>query len=149
MTWAFPATSFVPLYPEDDPLSLRSMARAVAAPAPKISAFKRWMTAFALLAFFLQGLAVQSHIHAPLQTAAANQLLSQASPLKAPLKAQDPIDQCRLCQEVAHAGIFVSPAASAALISLTYAAAEFSALPGHTPSSARAFAWQSRAPPRH
>ena len=121
------------------------MARAVASPAPKTSAFKRWVTAFALLAFFLQGLAVQSHIHAPLQTVAANQV---SQPLKAPLKAQDPIDQCRLCQEVAHAGIFVAPSASAALISLTYAAAQFSALPGHIPSSARAFSWQSRAPPR-
>lgn len=124
------------------------MARAVASPALKTSTFKRWVTAFALLAFFLQGLAVQSHVHAQFQTVAANEV-SQASPIKAPLKAQDPIDQCRLCQEVAHAGIFVSPSASAALISLTYAAAEFSALPGHTPSSARAFAWQSRAPPRH
>lgn len=123
------------------------MARAVASPALNTSAFKRWVTAFALLAFFLQGLAVQSHIHTPLQTVEASQA-SQASPIKAPLKAQDPIDQCRLCQEVAHAGIFVAPAASAALISLTYAAAQFSALPGHTPSSARAFAWQSRAPPR-
>ena len=123
------------------------MARAVASPALKTSAFKRWLTAFALLAFFLQGLAVQSHVHAQFQTVAANQA-SQASPLKAPLKAQDPIDQCRLCQEVAHAGIFVAPAASTALISLIYAAAEFSALPGHTPSSARAFAWQCRAPPR-
>ena len=123
------------------------MARAVASPALKTFAFRRWVTAFALLAFFLQGLAVQSHIHAPLQTVAANQV-SQASPLKAPLKAQDPIDQCRLCQEVAHAGIFVAPSASAALISLTYAAAQSSALPGHAPSSARAFAWQSRAPPR-
>lgn len=124
------------------------MARAVASPALKTSAFRRWVTAFALLAFFLQGLAIQSHIHTQLQTVVANEA-SQASPLKAPLKAQDPIDQCRLCQEVAHAGIFVAPSASAALISLTYAAAEFSALPGHTPSSARAFAWQSRAPPRH
>ena len=122
------------------------MARAVASPSLKTSAFKRWVTAFALLAFFLQGLAVQSHIHAQLQTVAANQV---SQPLKAPLKAQDPIDQCRLCQEVAHAGIFVAPSASAALISLTYAAAQFSALPGHTPSFARAFAWQSRAPPRH
>lgn len=123
------------------------MARAVARPALKTSAFKRWVTTFALLAFFLQGLAVQSHIHAPLQTVAGE--ISQAAPAKAPLKAQDPIDQCRLCQEVAHAGIFVAPSASAALIGLTYAAAQFSALPGHTPSSARAFAWQSRAPPRH
>jgi len=113
----------------------------------KSSAFKRWGTAFALLAFFLQSLAVQSHIHTPLQTVAVNQA-SQASPLKAPLKAQEPIDQCRLCQELAHAGIFVAPPASAALIGPIYAAAQFSVLPGHTPSSARAFSWHSRAPPR-
>jgi hypothetical protein len=123
------------------------MARTLAKPAVKISAMKRWVTAFALLAFFLQGLAVQSHIHAPLQTVAASEI-SQASPVKAPLKSQDPIDQCRLCQEVAHAGIFVAPSASAALISLTYAAAVFAALPAFVGASARAFGWQSRAPPR-
>ena len=124
------------------------MVRAVASPTLKTSAFKRWVTAFALLAFFLQGLAVQSHVHGRFQTVASNNQASQASPLKAPLKAQDPIDQCRLCQELAHAGIFVAPPASAALIGPIYAAAQFSVLPGHTPSSARAFSWHSRAPPR-
>ena len=73
---------------------------------------------------------------------------SASLPKPAPLKAQDPIDQCRLCQEMAHAGIFVAPSASAALISLTYAAAVFAALPGLTTRSATAFGWQSRAPPR-
>jgi hypothetical protein len=103
------------------------------------------VTVFALLVFFLQGLAVQTHIHAPFQTLAAK---ATSLPEPAPLKAQDPIDQCRLCQEVAHAGIFVAPPASAAAILLTFALAVFAALPGFAPRSATAFAWQSRAPPR-
>jgi hypothetical protein len=122
------------------------MARTATIPALKASVVKRWVTAFALLAFILQGLAVQTHIHAPLQIQAVK---AASLPEPAPLKAQDPIDQCRLCQEVAHAGIFVAPSASAIAISLTYAAAVFAALPDFTSRSATAFAWQSRAPPRH
>ena len=118
-------------------------ARAIPRPAP----IKRWVTALALLAFFLQGLVVQTHIHAPL---AAQTLTDKSAslPAPAPLKAQDPIDQCRLCQEMAHAGIFVAPSASAAAISLTFALAVFAAPAEVSPRSATAFAWQSRAPPR-
>ena len=121
-------------------------ARLISRPSPA----RRWITALALLAFFLQGLAVQTHIHAPL----AAQTLSAASlpepaPLKAPLKSQDPIDQCRLCQELAHAGIFLAPSAAAAAISLSFALAVFAAPSGFIPRSATAFGWQSRAPPRH
>jgi hypothetical protein len=121
------------------------MARILAAPALKASVVKRWVTAFALLAFFLQGLAVQTHVHVPLQPVAAK---TASLPEQAPLKAQDPIDQCRLCQEVAHAGIFVAPSASAVAISLTFALAVFAARPDVAPRSATAFGWQSRAPPR-
>ncbi|MBW8708027.1 MAG: hypothetical protein JF627_01940 [Alphaproteobacteria bacterium] len=103
------------------------------------------MTAFALLAFMLQGLAVQTHIHVPLQPLAAK---AASLPEPAPLKAQDPIDQCRLCQEVAHAGIFVSPSASAAAVSLAFALAVFAPLPALPSHSAPAFGWRSRAPPR-
>lgn len=124
------------------------MARAAATSVPQISAFKRWVTAFALLAFFLQGLAIQSHIHAQLPVAAKT-LTAKSAPSPEPLKAQDPIDQCRLCQEVAHAGIFVAPSATTLIVGLNYAAAEFLALPGHTPAAAKAFAWQGRAPPRN
>ena len=118
-------------------------ARAISRPSPA----RRWITALALLAFFLQGLAVQTHIHAP-QAAQTLTDKSASLPEPAPVKAQDPIDQCRLCQEMAHAGIFVAPSASAALISLTFAAAVFAAPAKVTPRSATAFAWQSRAPPR-
>ena len=131
------------------------MAR-LAAIAPKTSVFKRWVTAVALLAFFLQGLVVQSHVHAPLQSLAAQTLAAQTLETKSaslpeptPLKAQDPIDQCRLCQEMAHAGIFVAPSASAAAISLALALAVFTAPSDPAPRAATAFGWQSRAPPRY
>ena len=125
------------------------MARTATIPALKASVVKRWVTAFALLAFLLQGFAVQSHIHAPLAPAAKSVSQQEAAPPNAPLKSQDPIDQCRLCQEVAHAGIFVAPSAAAAAITLTFALAVFAAQPDVAPPSATAFGWQSRAPPRH
>jgi len=122
------------------------MARTAANPALKASVVKRWVTALALLAFFLQGFAVQTHIHASLQPLAAK---TASLPEPTPLKAQDPIDQCRLCQEVAHAGILVAPSASAVAASLIFIGAGFAALPDFTPRSATAFSWQSRAPPHH
>ena len=124
------------------------MARTTAIPALKTSVVKRWVTALALLAFFLQGFAVQRHVHAPL-AGQALAIKAASLPDPAPLKAQDPIDQCRLCQELAHAGIYVGPSASAAAISLSFAMAVYAALPAFRPRSATAFGWQSRAPPRH
>jgi hypothetical protein len=113
-----------------------------------VSALRRWVTAFALLAFFIQGLAVQTHIHAPAPAAKVT-TSSQATPSKAPLKAQDPIDQCRLCQELVHAGVFLAPSTSTAPVSLTFITAVFITLPDAAVTSATDFAWQSRAPPRH
>jgi hypothetical protein len=113
-----------------------------------VSTRKRWVTAFALLAFFFQSLAVQTHIHAPVQelTAKAAALIVTA-PSKAPLKTQDPVDQCRLCQELLHAGVFLAPLANTTPISLTFITAIFIALPGVTGTPAADFAWHSRAPP--
>jgi hypothetical protein len=39
------------------------MARIAVSPALKASAAKRWVTALALLAFLLQSLVIQTHIH--------------------------------------------------------------------------------------
>jgi hypothetical protein len=110
---------------------------------PRQDSAKRWVTIFALLAFFLQGLAVQTHLHQLMQPVAANSL-----PAPAPLKTQDPIDHCRLCQELVHAGAFVTPPAAVLVADLTFVTAIFAALPAFAGASARAFAWQSRAPPR-
>ncbi len=107
---------------------------------------KKWVTVFALLAFFLQGLAVQTHIHelAPVAKAAT----ALPTPTKAPSKGQDPVDQCRLCQEFMHAGAFITPSAAALSTDLAYVAAAFVVQSGFLATSATAFAWQSRAPPR-
>jgi hypothetical protein len=114
--------------------------RAIPRQAPTT---KRWVTVLALLAFFLQSLVVQTHIHPLVQPVAASSL-----PAPAPLKSQNPIDQCRLCQELVHAGTFVTPSASFAVASLALTAAVFTVLPSALVSLATAFAWQSRAPPR-
>jgi hypothetical protein len=126
-------------------LSRRSMARIAVSPALKASAAKRWVTALALLAFLLQSLVIQTHIHQPAPTLSVK---AASLHLPAPLKAPDPIDQCRFCQELVQAGAFVAPPATAVSASLILVAAIFAALPAFTGASARAFAWQSRAPPR-
>jgi hypothetical protein len=106
---------------------------------------RRWVTVFALLAFFLQGLVVQSHIHPLIQPVVAK---AASQPAPAPLKNQDPVDHCRLCQEMVHAGTFVTPSSVLLVADLTFVAAIFAASPALAGASAKAFAWQSRAPPR-
>jgi hypothetical protein len=64
---------------------------------------------------------------------------------KAPLK-PEPVDQCRLCQELAHAGHFVAPSVLADFASLSLVAAIFATLPSEPSQFARAFGWNSRAP---
>ena len=107
---------------------------------------RQWLAVFALLSFFLQSLAVQTHIHQqpPLAPAKA---ATQGTSAPGPVKSQDPMDQCRLCQELVHAGNFVAPSPIVALASLSFIPAIFAALAGSTNRSATAFAWQSRAPP--
>jgi hypothetical protein len=114
---------------------------------PRTTSPRKWVTAFALLAFFLQSLAVQTHIHAPLIPAAVKAVISQEQ-APAPLKSQDPFDQCRLCQELAHAGSFFTPAIVTLAASPSFTIAAFAALRALPHSAATAFAWQSRAPPR-
>ena len=106
---------------------------------------RRWVTLLALLAFFLQSLTLQSHFHPllqPVKVAAAH------TPASAPVRNQQPVDQCRVCQELVHSGVFVVPAASTSLASLALTITVFTALPSALVSLTTAFAWQSRAPPR-
>jgi hypothetical protein len=107
---------------------------------------KPWMTALVLLAFVLQCLAVQTHIHQLIQPVA--KAASLHVPVPAPPKNQGPIDHCRLCQELVHAGAFVTPLATAVFAELSFVAAIFAALPAFAGAYAKPFAWQSRAPPR-
>lgn len=108
---------------------------------------RKWVTALVLLAFFLQSLAVQTHVHPSFAPAAIKAAaLGETGP--APIKTQDPLDQCRLCQEMAHAGSFFTPAAIVLVAGLSFTAATFAVVRAPPHSSATAFAWQSRAPPR-
>jgi hypothetical protein len=122
------------------------MVRTAVCLESETSTVHRWVTAFALLAFFLQSLVVQTHIHRPDPTPAAKAVSLH---LPAPAKNPDPIDQCRFCQELVHAGVFVTPATTAVCAILGFIAAVFAAPPAFAGASARAFAWQSRAPPHH
>ena len=108
---------------------------------------RKWVTALVLLAFFLQSLAIQAHVH-PSFAPAAIKAAALGEPGPAPLKTQDPLDQCRLCQEMVHAGSFFTPSVVALAASLSFTAATFAVSRAPPHSSATAFAWQSRAPPR-
>ena len=116
-------------------------AHALSRPNPA----RRWITVLALLAFFFQGLTLQTHVHQPILPAVAD-IHTDSTP-KAPLKL-DPMDQCRLCQELVHAGTFITPSAIISTADLTFVATSFGTLLAVTVDPAMAFAWQSRAPPR-
>jgi hypothetical protein len=125
------------------------MARSAAASFDlKLSAPRRFITLFALLAFLLQGLALQSHLHPSFPAPAT---ITSVNDLPAPAKKSDPSDQnhCRLCHEITQAGVFVTPVASALAANLDFVTAAFVALPHLSDAFASAFAWQSRAPPSH
>ena len=113
---------------------------------PRQAHAKRWVTALALLAFLLQSLAVQTHFHPVLEPAGIKAATHVPTP--APSRNQAPIDQCRLCQELVHAGVFVTPSASSALAGPALTAAVFTLLASAPITLAAPFAWQSRAPPR-
>jgi len=125
-----------------------SMSRRPRAIAKPISTASRWVTLAAILAFFLQNLAIQTHIH-PADAPVVAKVAATQTPVPGPLKAQDPIDQCRLCQELVHAGAFVAPSAVAIPASQILVLAAFAVLPRPSAALAPAFAWRSRAPPRH
>ena len=121
-------------------------ARAIA--KKPVAAARQWLTVAALLAFFLQSLAVQTHIH-PADMPAVAKVAVSHQPTPAPLKGQDPIDQCRLCHELVQAGAFIAPSLSLLPASLAFVPAVFAPQPRLADATATAFAWQSRAPPRH
>ena len=115
--------------------------------AARPAASRKWLAVFALLSFFLQSLAVQTHIHQQIPLTIAT-TVDMGTSVPAPAKNQDPVDQCRLCQELVHAGNFVTPSTAVALASLNFVPAIFAALLPPAGHSATAFIWQSRAPPR-
>ena len=123
------------------------------------SATSRLVACFALLAFLLQGFALQTHIHQQIQPVIAKLAApdSQAGLPAArlldqqPRKTNDPLDQghCRLCHELVHAGSYVTPTALALAAGLDWITARIPAPARVFGTSAQAFAWQSRGPPQH
>ena len=109
---------------------------------------RSWVMAFTLLALLLQSLAVQSHIHQLAQPQTVN-IAATELPAPTPPKAPDLIDPCRLCQELMHAGAFIVPSVTVIAAGLSFAAALVPDRPVQAGTFARAFSWQSRAPPRH
>jgi hypothetical protein len=106
----------------------------------------RLLALFALLAFALQGLAIQTHLHgAPASTA---HLVQASAPAGGDRR--DPLDPatCALCQELAHAGAALTPAPILTVLPLDWTRTVFivpvSAAAGLAPHTG----WQSRAPPR-
>jgi len=106
----------------------------------------RLVMLFMLVAFAVQGFAVQTHIHGePLSTLAH---ITHVSTPSQPAS-QDPYDpaNCPLCQEMLHAGIYVAPAVADFIVVLNAVAIApaFALLP-HA-ATERPHSWQSRAPP--
>jgi hypothetical protein len=110
---------------------------------------RKWVTLAALLAFFLQTLVVQTHVHRLAEQPVAAKAISYHAPAPSPLKSPDTNDQCRLCQELMHAGNFITPSALALPASQAFVLAVYSTRALAAPAPAAAFAWRSRAPPRH
>jgi hypothetical protein len=105
----------------------------------------------ALLAFFFQSFAVQTHVHHPAGLAVAGvSHVTNAAPA-GPLKSGDPDDpaNCRLCQELAHAGTYLTPAPAPLPILISAVSVVTAALPQAVRLALPGFAWQSRAPPIH
>ncbi len=111
------------------------------------SLLSRLAMLFMLVAFAVQGFAVQTHIHGEPLSALAH--LTHVSAPSQPAS-QDPYDpaNCPLCQEMLHAGIYVAPAVADFVVILNAVAfaPTFALLP-HA-ATERQHSWQSRAPPR-
>lgn len=117
--------------------------------ARQAPAARRWVTLLIVIAFFLQSLAVQTHIHPQATGPAAAARVSHIS-LPASDNSPIPFEQsgCRLCQEMAHFGAVITPFGSSLLVSLSFIAVAFTGPPLCGALLASAFAWKSRAPPR-
>lgn len=105
------------------------------------------MIALVLLAW--QAVVVQAHGHAPQRLLAGAASVAAHGParLTAPDRHPDTPADCPLCQEMAHAGQYLSPApilfSPPAAVPPALASATRAVLPG----AARSHFWRSRAPP--
>lgn len=103
---------------------------------------------FMLVAFTVQGFAVQTHIHGTPASSHSGIVSVSAPSQPAPRDPYDPAN-CALCQEMLHAGIYVTPVVADFIVILSAVAfAPSYALLPHA-ATERQHSWQGRAPPRH
>jgi hypothetical protein len=115
----------------------------------RLSAVRLLVIYITLLAFGLQSYVTQTHIHlAPDSFASFAKLGAnkQSQPDKFPANG-DPAN-CPICQEIAHTGQFVTPAA--AVLLLPSVAVSVIKIVANIPAIAQdaSHAWRSRAPPK-
>ena len=110
------------------------------AAAPRPSRTVAWL---ALLAFLLQGLIVQSHVHiTALQAAVPTQQSHHQQP------AQKAPDECPACQLYAATAAALAPDSIITLLPLAFVASIITDFHAVAAPASRHQAWQSRAPPR-
>ena len=106
-----------------------------------------------MLAILLQSFVVQTHIHNP--QSAVSFALAKGADKAAPAKpdgkfsTSDDASNCRLCQELAHAGRFIAPSSPILVLPMVIAWLLIVFSHSATVPYARAYIWRSRAPPAH
>lgn len=114
--------------------------------APRGDAKRLAITFVTLLAFVLQTLLVQTHIHGAAPTGVTSVGIEKnAQPDKLP-PAGDPAN-CPICQELLHAGSFVAPVAAALAASSVATNVEVMFVEILAVTQTYAHGWKSRAPP--
>jgi hypothetical protein len=112
----------------------------------KAPGFRRIVCMLLLAAFTFQSYLVQVHIHNLPSSIAAAQELSVSAPDDG--KTAPDADNCLLCQEYVHAGVFLPSAATAVLPpAIAVSLVRLAAIPAVTARSP-SHIWISRAPPR-
>jgi hypothetical protein len=123
---------------------------------PRKDVLRLAVTLFALVAFAFQGFVTQTHIHTGLVPGVSD--FEHSSPAKIASGSQKPHSgvpanqdpaNCPICQQVAHAGQFVTPAAVSALAPTTIVSTIAIVLDAAIVATPASHPWHSRAPPQH
>jgi hypothetical protein len=120
--------------------------------APRRDALRLAITFATLLAFIFQTLIVQTHIHVASPVGAKASPFSIEKSLEPGQKsdkfppADDPAN-CPICQELLHAGTFVTPALTALLVSTVVTVVHMVVAEIATTEVVYSHGWKSRAPP--
>ncbi|NIK89691.1 putative neutral ceramidase superfamily lipid hydrolase [Rhizomicrobium palustre] len=116
--------------------------------AGKLSALRAAISLVVLLFFSVQAFLVQTHLHDLPKLLAASSVttsISAPSSSKAPLST----DQCLLCQEYLHGGVYLLPAKIVTVPpTMAVSLVPFILAPFHL-ARATSHSWNGRAPPHH